>query len=400
MRIATGSAHGRRAGDATAEAGAEIAGVLAAEPHLVVAMVAATLDVDAVLDQLRTRWPGAMIHGATSCLGAMTGAGFHGSEGDGLALWALHDPAGAYGTGMADMGADAESARAAAMQAVRDAVVAADRPGELPAMLWLSSAPGREEAVLAGIHDVVGTGVPVAGGSTADNAVTGTWQQFSHLGTAANGVVITAFFPSVEVGMAFHNGYRPTEERARVTAAKGRVIHELDGEPAAQVYNRWTDGLIADVLPEGGTVLARSTFHPLGYTIGEVERVPRYLLLHPAYVHGDGSLSVFADAPVGRELVLMSGSRESLIGRAGRVVEAAMQQRGYGPDDVAGALMVYCGGCLLSVGDGIHDTAADVAAMLDRRPFLCGFTFGEQGCFVDHGNRHGNLMISAAVFGR
>ncbi|MBK7285285.1 MAG: hypothetical protein IPI83_14040, partial [Sphingomonadales bacterium] len=49
------------------------------------------------------------------------------------------------------------------------------RPEELPGIVWLNAAPGREEEVLKGIVDILGPNVPVLGGSAADNRVAGNW---------------------------------------------------------------------------------------------------------------------------------------------------------------------------------------------------------------------------------
>ncbi|NNJ67935.1 MAG: hypothetical protein HKP54_07825, partial [Boseongicola sp.] len=66
---------------------------------------------------------------------------------------------------------------------------------------------------------------------------------------------------------------------------------------------------------------------------------------------------------------------------------------------IAGALMIYCGGCMLAVQEQLDDVAAGVREALPGVPFLGVFTFGEQGVVLDGRNRHGNLMISAIVFG-
>ncbi|MGR3493546.1 MAG: hypothetical protein ACU0DW_15965, partial [Shimia sp.] len=60
------------------------------------------------------------VHGATSCLGAMTGAG----KTDGVAAFAIADPEGGYGTGMAAFEGDP---RGAATRAVQAALADADR---------------------------------------------------------------------------------------------------------------------------------------------------------------------------------------------------------------------------------------------------------------------------------
>ena len=67
---------------------------------------------------------------------------------------------------------------------------------------------------------------------------------------------------------------------------------------------------------------------------------------------------------------------------------------------IAGALVVYCAGCMLTVQDDMARVADVIAEALGEAPFLGTFTFGEQGCFVGGENHHGNLMISVVVFQR
>ena len=67
--------------------------------------------------------------------------------------------------------------------------------------------------------------------------------------------------------------------------------------------------------------------------------------------------------------------------------------------EVAGAIIVYCAGCMLAVKDNLTEVQRAIKAELGNIPFIITFTFGEQGCFIDGSNRHGNLMISAVLIG-
>ncbi|MEN0000656.1 MAG: FIST N-terminal domain-containing protein [Pseudomonadota bacterium] len=336
------------------------------------------------------------VHGATSCQGAMTGNGAT----SGVAAFAMLDPQGAYGTGFSafDMPAH-EAARAATIQALADA----GRTGEQPNLIWVSATPGAEEEVLNGIESVVGAGdVPIIGGSAADNDVTGSWSVFSASDKTDNGVIVTVMFPSTKVSFAYQNGYSPTDKIGTVTRADGRTIAEIDHRPAMEVYREWTGGAV-DKPAEGQkehAILSQSTFWPLGREVSQVGDVPLYLLAHPAVAHENGSMDLFANIAEGEKITQMNGTAQSLIERAGRV--AALARTGGRMQDkpIAGALMIYCGGCMLSVQDHIGEVASGVDAALGSAPFLGAFTFGEQGSLLRAGNRHGNLMISCIVFGQ
>ena len=335
-----------------------------------------------------------LLHGSTSCLGAMTDAG----KTDGVAVFCISDPDGAYGTGMSDFSA---GSRAAAADATRRALADADRMGEQPELVWVSATPGTEEDVVHGIEDVVGADIPVIGGSAADNSVSGDWFIFDGQDSLKEGVIISVMFPSRPISFAYQNGYSPRRNTGLVTKAEGRVVHEIDGRPAMDVYADWTGHAVPAVAEGRGSeaILGASTLWPLGREINQVGQVPFYLLAHPAVAHDSGDIELFATVEEGEELTLMNGTKESLIERAGRVAGLARETGRLSDAPVAGALMIYCGGCMLSVQDQIGEVVGGVNNALDGAPFLGAFTFGEQGALLKAGNRHGNLMISCIIFG-
>ncbi|MEI2420087.1 FIST N-terminal domain-containing protein, partial [Arthrospira platensis SPKY2] len=111
---------------------------------------------------------------------------------------------------MADAG---EDAFAAACSALRTALERADRIGEVPNLIWLSATPGIEESVIAGIQSLVGTAVPIVGGSSADNSIAGEWSVWDGFQSSSRGLLLSVFFPSVRSASAFHSGYTPTERK-------------------------------------------------------------------------------------------------------------------------------------------------------------------------------------------
>jgi len=396
MRIATTWTTESDSAAAASEASAELLRKLGGMPSLVIVYTTVTHDHAVLVATLREQLPNVQLHGGTSCLGVMSRAGFHTSDGTGLGLLGIHDPEGDYGVGAAAIGDDARAAGAAA---ITRAIEAAGREGEPPDFVWLAGVPGHEERLIQGIEDVLGPGVPIAGGSTADNDVSGKWQQIAGDQVTTQSVVVTAIYASTEVQVAFHSGYSPTEHIGVVTRANGRVLAELDGRPAAQVYNEWTGGVLDGHL-DGGGVLGLTTLHPLGRLVGQVGGLPYYRLSHPDAVTPEGGLALFADVTEGETMILMTGTLESLINRAGRVARAALNAGQLQTSELEGALVVYCAGCMLTIQDEMPRVAEVIGEALGEAPFLGTFTFGEQGCFVGGENHHGNLIISVVVFRR
>jgi len=329
---------------------------------------------------------------ATSCQGVMTHAGHT----PGLAAFVLRDPDGDYGSAAGDFGS---SPRAAAQAVLERALQRADRPGEKPELVWLAVTAGSEEEVLAGLRDVIGDDVPVIGGTAADDDISGQWKVAGPDGTFGSGLAVSVFFPSRPLSFAYQNGYAPTEHTGTVTAADGRNLLQIDGRPAAEVYSEWTNQSVP-VASAGVSrqILSESTFWPLGREITSVGNVPYHLLAHPAVSEADGTIGLFAEVAEGEVLTQMNGSPESLIARAGRVASLACSSGQVSPDAVKGALIIYCGGCMLSVQDRLDEVIDGLRGVLTPAPFLGLFTFGEQGQIVGAGNRHGNLMISCIIF--
>lgn len=383
---------------------------LGATPDFLVINCTVDYDSREILKRLKQRTPGTAIHGGTTCMGAMTQLGVASEDGTGFAMLAVSDPGGSYGVGASSLGDDPS---AASQSAIKDALLQSGCPGEVPAMVWLTSAPGNEELIIEGIGELLGEDVPVAGGSSADNTIMGGWKQFANDTVYSDAVAVAVLFPSTEVMFAFHSGYEPTESKGIITKAGGfeatgnkgvatdanrRTLIEINNRPAAVVYNEWTGGTITEVLNKAGNILSRTTLHPLGRVAGNIGEVSYYQLSHPDSVTSDGAMTLFSEIQTGDEVVLMKGTVDSLISRAGRVATSALETNLTAPSDVAGALMVYCAGCMLTVQDRLDEVVESFRQALPGVPFLGTFTFGEQGCFLNGENRHGNLMISVLLF--
>jgi hypothetical protein len=395
MRVASAWSTAPNATDALTEALASLTGKLGGHPTFLFVHFTERYSAELIRHTLQRLPPETKVHGCTSCVGVMTEQGFHSESGRALGLFGVLDPAGSYGVGASRQG---ETARQAASAALNAALANAGRPGELPHLIWLTAAPGNEEKILKGIQDVVGPDVPVMGGSAADNEVKGNWSLVTRDAVYDDAVLISVAFPSFSLSHSFQSGYSPTHHRGIVTSATGRIVHKIDQRPAREVYNAWTGGLLNDIPASGGNILSMTTLAPLGQVVGKVGEVSYYSLSHPNAVLENGSLSLFTEVAEGQEVFLMSGSKESMISRAGRVAETAIELEDVSPSAVDGAVVVYCAGCMLTVQSQMPAVVQTLNKTLRGKPFLGIFTFGEQGCLLGGKVSHGNLMISALIF--
>lgn len=361
------------------------------DASLVLAHATSEHDPTAVLQAVRSRFPSATIAGGSSASAIMTQAGVTPPEGRGLGLWVLDDSRGGYGVGSRSVRTDPVAAgKGAVMDACRDA----NRPGELPALLWVISVPGFEERVLEGIRAELGTEVPLLGGSTADEDVTGAWWQMDGHHVHRDHVVVVAMYPCCDVLHCYHSGYDPTDHTATVTRAEGRRLYEINGRPAADVYEEWTQL----PLPQEGEVLSAASLFPFGRKPASASQWVPHVLLVPSYKHADGSLSFLAEVETHSLLVLMKGNVGTLVARAGRVATNALQSSSLVPQRIHGALTVCCAGFMMMFGERMNEVSASVAGALGNAPQMGIFTFGEQSTIVQGPFTHGNLMIGVAVF--
>lgn len=335
--------------------------------------------------------------GGTSCIGLFTERGYCSENNRALGLFGIQDDKGCFGIAALSL---SDNPLSDGQEVIRKALNNAGRPGELPTMILLTSAPGHEEHLINGIMSVVGTDVPIFGGTSADNTISGLWQQFCGEKIYQNGIAVAVIYASQEIGYAFHNGYIPTEHAGIITKTTGRIVNTIDNKPAAELYNQWSDGLIQSILGTDSNILALSTFHPLGRAVGNIGTIPYYNLSHPNEIFADGSMSFFSSLQVNDRVVFMEGTKESLKIRIKRVIHLAKENYSHnGGQNPKGAFIVYCAGCFLAIQDEIKDVIDNVYSELPDEPFLGMFSFGEQGCLFGGENRHGNLMISAIIFG-
>ena len=170
MKIASGWSTNSDPGRAAEEAFGKLFKKLGSPPHLILLHSSCDYDNEAVLSCLSTLAPGVPVQGGTSCMGVITEEGFHTENKLGLGILGIFDPDGDYGVGISSQGDDPSGA---AMSALSQALEQAGRPGELPAAVVMTVCPGNEEVIISAIETYLGTTVPILGGTSADNDMSG-----------------------------------------------------------------------------------------------------------------------------------------------------------------------------------------------------------------------------------
>ncbi|MGL5813570.1 MAG: FIST signal transduction protein [Aeromonas sp.] len=358
-------------------------------PALLLVYFTQAHDVAVLRQTLKKRFPESRLIGCSSCCGILTQAGHHAEQGWGLAVAAFYDSKGAYG--VAGQAGDRLDAR----QLLRAAIADGGRPGELPQLILLHTSPGLEEVMLAGIEAEFGTTVPVVGGSAADDGVRGQWQLCWDEGESQQGCVLAVLYPDCQLAFQFHSGYVPTERHGIITALDGREVLTIDHEPAARVYARWTERQEPWSV---GPILRETTLSPLARQVGLLDDLPYYKLSHPEAVTPREGLRLFTETRLGERLQLMYSSQQGLLQRSLNAVRIEPEYGMAGTLQPFGALVIFCAGCRLALGDELNDVVKQFRNQLGEIPFVTPFTFGEQGR-LPHGElAHGNLMVSSVIF--
>jgi len=361
--------------------------------------------------------------GCTSCQGVVLNDTWltHNKE-YALGLWGIADDAGAYIT--VHITERPTNLRDEVLAQMSKAMATRNREDTPPSFAVILGSPGDEEIILDGMTAALGDTVPILGGSSGDNAVTGDWRQIAKSGrsglsvgppsVSSSGITIAICWASCQTATTLTSGFRTTSCKGTVTkvdeADHGRTILEIDdgwgSKPVRSVYDRWSKGHIlkgAPVADGVATVLASSSFCPLGEVDGSYVRV-----MHPAFMHEKtGALTTFADARVGMEVTMLDAAPESLVKlistSAKELITDAMGMSGgdataFEPHEVVGALMIFCGGLVMAIDDSMPIAAEQLAEAVGHNNTMGVCCFGEQGMNHRRQACHGNLMFGCLLF--
>lgn len=338
----------------------------ALQPDLVLAFFSmAAVRHGAVVRTLKARFASARVVGCSTA-GEITPEGV--SDG-GIALVAIrfaHPDFRAVAAPLATMedsaAAGAELARQLASPTLRSAIVFA--PGVAV----------NGSALINGLTAGLGSGVTITGGLAGDGAAfTETWTLLDERLASRQAVAIGLYGDGVHVAHGSFGGWQPFGPVREVTSASGNVLHELDGEPALEIYRRYLGDYAKD-LPGSGLLFP---FALLGDDHREVGLIRTILGIDEAR----GSLVLAGDVVPGGFLRLMHASTTSLIEGAQAAAQAAQRMLSAPRDGVA--ILVSCVGRKLVMGGRVDDEIEAVADVFGQGATITGFySNGEISPFV------------------
>lgn len=263
--------------------------------------------------------------------------------------------------------------------------------GKNPNLIILNATRGNEERILEGIRDVF-PNVPVFGASAAhDKFLPQAFVSYNE-SILHNGALITLIdTPRLYCAMT-SGGYLPTPKLAAATSSKGRVLFAIDGKPAAQVYNEWTDRQFENYLLDGGELPRSVGLYPFARPF-KTPNAMLMLLAHPRAVHkNDGSIELFSEIPENSTILLARGTTQSIVEHVNDAIGNAC--RAVMPKRICAALIMYCAGCAALAADSMQTVCALIKNALRDIPFVGCASFGEQGRLENiPENLHGNMMF-------
>ncbi|MBQ9242608.1 MAG: FIST C-terminal domain-containing protein [Proteobacteria bacterium] len=336
-----------------------------------------------VLDAIWQRFPDIKILGMSSSHGIFQASGF--SRGAYGLLFEAED--GIVSRSMLIDLTDTDDARSLVAQKLE-----AWRSERKPAKLFIMPTAGPEERIIEGIRDVFSDDVHIFGGTAGQDKFLDCAYVFLNGAQTSKGLVVTELITGSFFCMVTCGGYLATPRLGTVTDAHGRTIKTINGLPAAQVYNDWTDGRFANYIRRGGDLPRSAGLYPFGRTIAS-EPECGYWLSHPFRTDArNGAIQTFSEIPEGAEIRLMRATETALIDHIRTAVETCIKN--VDANAIAAAMIMYCSGCASIITENMPVVCQEFLKAFGATPFLGCVTLGEQGRLLNaHHNYHGNMMI-------
>lgn len=262
-------------------------------------------------------------------------------------------------------------------------------PGLRAVILFSDGLRVNGSELVRGVNSVLPPSVAFTGGLAGDGArFLCTWVIAG--GRPATGHVAAAglYGDAVQVGHGSKGGFDAIGVERRITRSMGKVVYELDGKPALEVYKQY--------LGDRAAALPASGLH-FPFTVrsdrNDDKRLVRTIL---AVDERSQSLTFAGDMPQGSYAQLMLSNFDRLIQGAG---EAAMASRPASAGRTALAIAVSCIGRRLVLGER---TEEEIEATLDALPpateQIGFYSYGEISPFASgHSDLHNQTMTLTTI---
>ncbi|GBC93893.1 Cyclic di-GMP phosphodiesterase CdpA [bacterium HR15] len=219
-------------------------------------------------------------------------------------------------------------------------------------------------ALVRGVQNTVGAGVPITGGLANDGA---RFQQTLIVAgdqLLSGAVVAVGFYgPRFRIGHGAVGGWKPFGPLMRITRSQGSIVYEFDGQPALALYERYL-GKDAERLPASGLLFPLALYNDHQQPVGLI----RTLL---NVDRAQNALIFAGDVPEGSWGRLMHARFDDLVDGAEHSAHYALQ--GLHAEQPPFALLISCIGRKFVMGDFVAEEVEGVRRLLGESTVLTGF---------------------------
>ncbi len=211
--------------------------------------------------------------------------------------------------------------------------------------------------LMLGFNSVIAGRVPITGGLAGDgDCFQSTWIWVDGRPVSDHVAVLGIYGDSLNLGYASGGGWDVLGPEREITRSQGKVLYEVDGEPALAMYKKYL-GKMADRLPASGTLF------PLALSCGEDtdEYKVRGIL---SVNEEDQSISFAGDMPQHSHVRLMRTDYDHLVEAAGKAASSLHLPRRQPRGELL-CIAISCVGRRLVLGPRVED---EIEAVFDSLP--------------------------------
>lgn len=239
--------------------------------------------------------------------------------------------------------------------------------GEGTVFVFPDGLAGNIARMLRGIYDVLGPRFRYVGGGTGDNMRFLKTYQMTET-DVASGAVAAALVAGCSFATGIDHGWEPFGSPLLITKAKGKIVFEIDEQPAFQVYSRRLGGITSEDFP----------FYAVRYPLGIPDITGKFIIRDPFKLGADGSIEFVTEVPPRAVAYLMRYTRvENLLQTA---LEATMQAK-KSVNTPRFALIFNCVSRALLMGEHAERELEMIRDILGGLPMAGFLTFGEVGSY-------------------
>ena len=329
-------------------------------------------DHKVVLGRVYQRFPGLQLIGCTTD-GEMSSCG--GFTEDAITFTLLCSDNIKISAGYGEKaGAEPKAAAAAAVNMARagldgDPVLAIVLPDGLTSSAF---------RILEGLGEVLGTGVPVVGGMSADRVAGAkdhyTTYQFIGNQVLTDAVPVLLFSGPLIYSLGVESGWMPIGEKMTVTRSEANVLFALDDKPAFDLYVHY----LGDVMKES---MAGIGAYPLAVFEPGLDHY--YLRVAKKSDPQTGAITFLGEIPEGAQVQITQAVRDNVMNGVSESVKKALGN--YRGEQPGVAMMFSCTGRKIALGTKAREEISRVrAGLAPGLPMTGVYTFGEIGPVSDH----------------